>query len=188
MDNENNTKSNKKSFILYYDNQHFFEMLENSQAGQLIKDIYNYEINNIIPNYEDDKLLQMAFMSIQLCLDRDKEKYNNKCEKNRENIQKRWKSNTENTNSNSSKPGIQEDNETDNDNLDNYYNNTTNNEILSFTSHSGKTFQYKDIARLKLKCDCISSETNTKCDKNAICEVDNKKYCFNHQQSELYEQ
>lgn len=96
MDNTSDTTS-KKSFILYYDSQHLFNMLPDTQAGRLIKAIYEYEINGTIPNYDDDIAFKMAFTTIQLCLDREKEKYNNVCERNKRNIQKRWNDNIINT-------------------------------------------------------------------------------------------
>lgn len=83
---ENNTS--KKSFLLYYDSQHLFNMLADTQAGKLIKAIYDYEINGIVPNCDDDIAFKMAFTTIQLCLDREKEKYNNVCERNKLNGQK----------------------------------------------------------------------------------------------------
>ncbi len=83
---DNNTS--KKSFILYYDSQHLFNMLADTQAGKLIKAIYEYEINGTVPNCDDDIAFKMAFTTIQLCLDRDKEKYNSVCERNRLNGQK----------------------------------------------------------------------------------------------------
>ena len=83
---DNNTS--KKSFILYYDSQHLFTMLADTQAGRLIKAIYDYEINGTVPNCDDDIAFKMAFTTIQLCLDREKEKYNSVCERNRLNGQK----------------------------------------------------------------------------------------------------
>lgn len=83
---DNNTS--KKSFILYYDSQHLFNMLADTQAGRLIKAIYDYEINGTVPNCDDDIAFKMAFTTIQLCLDREKEKYNSVCERNRLNGQK----------------------------------------------------------------------------------------------------
>lgn len=73
----------KNSFLMYLDYQEQFELLTDEQAGQLIKAIIKYEKSGEIP--ELDGMLKMAFSFIKTQLDRDREKYNKKCEKNKEN-------------------------------------------------------------------------------------------------------
>ncbi len=86
----------KESFILYFDQHEIFKMLSDEQAGQLIKNIFHYEMFNEIPKM--DKFLTLAFLPIMQSLDRNKEKYNKIVERNKNNIQKRWnKNNTKNT-------------------------------------------------------------------------------------------
>ena len=81
----------KKSFILYYDQQDIFELLSNEEAGELIKTIYK-----VVQNQETDltfngrKHMQMALVPILKTLERNKEKYEETCERNRKNAQKRW--------------------------------------------------------------------------------------------------
>lgn len=73
----------KASFLMYLDYQEQFDLLTDEQAGQLIKAIIKYEKTGKIP--ELDGMLKMAFSFIKTQLDRDREKYNKKCEKNKEN-------------------------------------------------------------------------------------------------------
>ena len=45
---------------------------------------------SIKPNFEDNPALAMAFDILSMAIDRGKEKYAERCEKNRRNISKRW--------------------------------------------------------------------------------------------------
>lgn len=84
----------KDSFILYLEHQEIFEMLTDEQAGQLIKNIFTYERTGDMPQM--DKMLNLAFIPIMQTLDKNRHKYEEKCKKNKENIEKRW--NKKNTN------------------------------------------------------------------------------------------
>lgn len=76
----------KASFLIYLDYQEQFELLTDEQAGQLIKAIIKYEKQG--ETIELDGMTKMAFSFIKTQLDRDREKYQAKCEKNRENAKK----------------------------------------------------------------------------------------------------
>lgn len=76
----------KNSFLIYLDYQEQFELLTDEQAGQLIKAIIKYEKTGEITKLEG--MTKMAFSFIKTQLDRDREKYNKKCEKNKENGRK----------------------------------------------------------------------------------------------------
>ena len=78
------TPTNKKSFILYSDQITMINELSNEQAGCLLKHIYAYSTG--LPPNITDPTVKIAFMSIKITLDRDAEKYKEKCEKNRENV------------------------------------------------------------------------------------------------------
>ena len=78
----------KDSFILYLEQQEIFEMLTDEQAGQLIKNIFIYERTEQMPKM--DKMLNLAFVPIMQALDKNRYKYEEKCKKNKENIEKRW--------------------------------------------------------------------------------------------------
>lgn len=109
----------KDSFILYLDQQEIFEMLTDEQAGQLIKNIFLYERTGQMPKM--DKMLTLAFVPIMQILDKNRRKYDDKCKKNKENIEKRWnKKNTvvyecKKTNTNYTDNDNDSDNEYDNE-------------------------------------------------------------------------
>lgn len=71
------------SFILYKDSRIFINRLSKCQRGELLLAIFDYVCDGIIPDFEDDVMLQMCFDIIRSYLDRDEKKYRDKCEKNR---------------------------------------------------------------------------------------------------------
>lgn len=77
---------NKKSFILYCDQQGVFNMLPDEQAGKLIKHIFAY-VNDENPESED-LLLTIAFEAIKTQLKRDLKKYESYIDKQKENGKK----------------------------------------------------------------------------------------------------
>ena len=78
----------KKSFILYCDQQNIINKLTNEQAGALIKIIYKYcQSEKDTPKIKDP-LIDLAFISIKITLDRDYKKYLEMVKKNRENGKK----------------------------------------------------------------------------------------------------
>ncbi len=79
-----------KGFILYMDNKPFFTEVELEDAGRLICGIFEYKETGIPPDFSDYPFLKAAFIAIKGALDRDDEKYQKRCEKNRENALKRW--------------------------------------------------------------------------------------------------
>lgn len=76
----------KNSFLMYLDYEEQFNLLTDEQIGQLMRGIIKYEKTGEIPDL--DGMLKMAFSFIKTQLDRDREKYNKKCEKNKENAKK----------------------------------------------------------------------------------------------------
>lgn len=76
----------KASFLMYLDYKEHLNLLSDEQVGQLIRAIYHYEETGEIPQLEG--MIKMAFSFIKAQLDRDREKYQAKCEKNRENAKK----------------------------------------------------------------------------------------------------
>ena len=86
----------KKTLILFTELKEVFDTLSDEQAGQLIKAIFEYEQTNILPDLQG--LLKIVFIPIRQSIDRNRVKYDNVCERNKENIGKRWnKNNTKNT-------------------------------------------------------------------------------------------
>ncbi len=84
----------KNSFILYHSYQKHLEDLSDAEVGQLTRAIFHYSETGEVPKLKP--LLKMAFNFIREDIDINKEKYEEKCRKNKENIKKRW--NKENTN------------------------------------------------------------------------------------------
>ena len=79
--------SEKKSLLLYYDYQQHFNFLTDEQTGKIIKAMLSYEINGVFPEF-DEPIMQMTFSFIKSNLDRDMQKFLEKCEKNAENGKK----------------------------------------------------------------------------------------------------
>ncbi len=73
----------KNSFLIYLDYEEQFNLLNNEEIGILMRAIIKYEKTREIPQLEG--MVKMAFSFIRTQLDRDREKYNKKCEKNKEN-------------------------------------------------------------------------------------------------------
>ena len=83
----------KTAMLLPYEFGDVFAALTDAQAGEMIKAIFAYEINGEKPAF--DGVLLFAWAShIQPKLDHIAESYAAKCEKNRENIAKRWQKDT----------------------------------------------------------------------------------------------
>ena len=125
----------KNSFLIYIDYEEQFSLLTDEQLGQLIRAIMKYEKTSEIPKL--DGMLKMAFSFIKTQLDRDREKYEEKCAKNRENAKRggRPKKQTDNKKPNGFKENQMDakkpdnDDEDDNDNEEDEDNN--NNEVVS---------------------------------------------------------
>ena len=81
----------KNTFNLYADMIGVFEKLPDDKAGQLIKHIFKY-VNDQDPE-TNDLILNIAFEPIKVKLKRDLVAWTEKCEKNTENIRKRWNKN-----------------------------------------------------------------------------------------------
>lgn len=114
----------KESFILYLEHQAVFEMLTDEQAGQLIKNIFEYEKTGQVPKME--QMLNVAFIPIKQDLDKNRAKYEKVVERNKKNIEKRWQNKLpDNTKNTTGKNGIPNDTKnTDNDyDYDNDYDN-----------------------------------------------------------------
>ena len=79
----------KNSFVIHHDLREKIEDLNNEQIGELFKAILDYEIDGTLPLFTD-KELKIAFKFIKVGLDIDREKYQETCEKRKQNIQKRW--------------------------------------------------------------------------------------------------
>ena len=82
------TKTEQKGFIVYGDNEEVFDRLSDEEAGQLLKGMVKYFNSGEMPSFSG--VLEFVFIPIKQQMDRDSEKYEEKCQKNREKIQKYW--------------------------------------------------------------------------------------------------
>lgn len=84
-----------KAYIsLYYSYREQLEILPDDERGKLVIALLDYAQNGTIPELSGASMMAFAFIKSQI--DRDAEKYEARCTKNRENIRKRW--NTDDTN------------------------------------------------------------------------------------------
>ena len=82
--------------MIFYDNEVIICRLTDDEAGKLFKSLFPFAKERIKPDFiQNNSALAMAFDIISLAIERNDEKYIEKCEKNRKNIEKRW--NKENT-------------------------------------------------------------------------------------------
>jgi len=86
----------KTSFVLHYDSLEVIEHLSDEQVWKLLRKMRSYHNGNTYVS--DDSLVDIAFCSFKNQFDRDKEKFNNVCERNALNWAKwgRPKTNPEN--------------------------------------------------------------------------------------------
>lgn len=76
------------SFILYTSYYALIEGLTDEQLGQLTRAVFIYARDGEVIKLEP--VVRMAFSFIKDNIDRNADKYQKKCERNRENIKKRW--------------------------------------------------------------------------------------------------
>lgn len=81
----------QKGFIVYKDLHAVVDELTDEQAGQLFKGMIAYSADGTEPKF--DGVLKFVFIPIRQQMDRDSDKYDEKCEKMRANAHKRWQSN-----------------------------------------------------------------------------------------------
>ncbi|MCF2570118.1 hypothetical protein I6E09_13205 [Mediterraneibacter glycyrrhizinilyticus] len=82
------SSNTKKSFLVYYDNEVIVCRLSDDEAGKLFKSLFPYGREQIKPDFDSSPALAMAFDVLSMAIDRDTEKYQNRCEKNRINGRK----------------------------------------------------------------------------------------------------
>ena len=68
---------------MYLDYEEHFKLMTDEQLGQLLRAIMEYEKTRQVPQL--DGMVKMAFSFIKAQLERDREKYEEKCAKNKEN-------------------------------------------------------------------------------------------------------
>lgn len=79
----------KKSFMIYLDNEKQVNMLTDEQAGKLFKALFEFAKDGTETDFNDG-MIAMAFSFMADSIKRDTEKYESICQKRAENIKKRW--------------------------------------------------------------------------------------------------
>lgn len=82
-------EKDQKGFIVYSSMEEVIKELDDTQVAQLFRGMVDYFINGKDPKFSG--ILKFVFIPIRQQMDRDAEKYERKCEKMRENANKRWK-------------------------------------------------------------------------------------------------
>lgn len=78
----------QKGFIIYGDTEPVVDRLTDEEAGQLLKGMVKYFNSGEVPDFSG--VLEFVFIPIKQQMDRDAEKFAEKCEKNRNNIRSYW--------------------------------------------------------------------------------------------------
>lgn len=79
----------KNGVIMYYDLLEQLKDFSDAQFGKLTRALLQYDKDGYITEFNDMQL-KLAFQMLKPTIDRNKEDYLYKCEKNRENVLKRW--------------------------------------------------------------------------------------------------
>lgn len=104
-------KKDKVSFLFYYDYLEQFKELTSDEIIEMIEDMILYDRDGIEPTYQD-RTLRSIWNFIKRRMDIDKSNYQKTCEKNKKNIEERWKkkileqNSTKNTNGINGKKNI----------------------------------------------------------------------------------
>ena len=78
----------RPGFLLYFNQKTIIDELTDEEAGILFKALYEYENTKKIPKL--NKILKIIFLQFKNILDNDEKKYEEKCLKNKQNVEKRW--------------------------------------------------------------------------------------------------
>ena len=78
-----------KALILLHDFGDIINMLSDSEAGQIIKAVFDYEINLKEPEFSD-RTMKVVFFEIKRFLDTNRENYEKICRSRSESAKKRW--------------------------------------------------------------------------------------------------
>ena len=78
----------KKGFLLLNNQIEIIEDLSDEQAGQLLKAFYDYNNGNEV---KLKGLMKSVFKQFKIIFDENEQRYQEKCEKNKKNIENYWK-------------------------------------------------------------------------------------------------
>ena len=87
----------RKGFLLLNNQIEIIEDLSDEQAGQLLKAFYDYNNGNEV---KLKGLMKSVFKNFKVVFDENEQRYQEKCEKNKKNIEEYWKKKKEEENTN----------------------------------------------------------------------------------------
>ena len=125
----------KKGFIVYDDIMEVVDRLSDEEAGQLLKGMLGYSISGKDPKFKG--VLEFVFIPIKQQMDRNAEKYAAKCEKNRENANKRWQNANASDRKNRNANYADTDTDTDTDTKKDTDTDTTTDTVAALKQRSG---------------------------------------------------
>lgn len=117
----------RPGFLLYLNQKTIIDELTDEEAGILIKALYEYEGNKQVPKL--NKMLKIIFLQFKNTLDNDARKYEEKCAKNKENIDNYWKNKRKQSNTNEYECIQMNTNINKNNNINNNKNKNSNSNI-----------------------------------------------------------
>ena len=88
MGEDDRVSKEQRGFIVYGDIKDILNELTDDQVAQLFRGMVNYFVDGKDPKFTG--ILKYVFIPIKQQMDRNADKYEKRCEKNRENIKKRW--------------------------------------------------------------------------------------------------
>lgn len=79
----------RQALLIHYDFYDIFIYLNDEEAGKLFKAVFEYDMNNVLPEFED-RLLETCFRQIRHSLDRNSAHYEEICFRRSEAAKKKW--------------------------------------------------------------------------------------------------
>lgn len=103
---EKNIKKKKNNFILYHEMYESIEEVSDEIAGKVMKAVFIYSRDKKKPEFKRGTVESILFKQIKNSIDINNEKYEQTCERNRKNAEKRWEKKKEEEQENEIKQGI----------------------------------------------------------------------------------
>lgn len=134
----------KKSFIVYYEWEEMFGYMSDKQIADMLRAMFSYAKRGEMPEFSNP-LLNSNFCVMKYAIDRDSEKYIDKCNKNKEKAMKRWEKEKCNSIKNMPLHKIYADNDNNNNNNNDKDNDNNNdNDISNISTSSSPTARVGD--------------------------------------------
>lgn len=79
----------RKAVLLHHDFYDMFSLLNDEELGKILRATYEYDINGVIPVFED-RTLETCFLQIRRFLDRNNAHYDEICFRRSEAAKRKW--------------------------------------------------------------------------------------------------